>query len=147
MKAIRRLFTRSESGSAVVEFSLIAFTFVMLLLAVLEMSRMLLVYNTVANAAPAGARYAIVHGGLRSGSTTTTSDISAIQQTVRNFASPGLLDTSQLTINVVYPDATINVPGSHVYVTVTYPFAPLISFFTPLLSRTLGSTSEGIIVY
>ena len=34
-------------------------------LSVVEMGRMVLVYNTVANAAGTGARYAIVHGSSR----------------------------------------------------------------------------------
>ena len=141
---------RAESGSAMIEFALLAFTFVMLLLGVVEMGRMVLVYTTVANAARAGARYAIVHGNDRTGSgldgpSSPTSNAS-IQTVVKNYASAGTVNTAVLTINVSYPNGN-NLAGSPVAVTVSYPYDPLITFFNPLLSDTLSSTSEGVITF
>jgi Flp pilus assembly protein TadG len=52
-----------QRGQSLVEFSLVALLTVMMMLFVAEMGRMLLVYTAVANAARAGSRYAIVHGG------------------------------------------------------------------------------------
>jgi hypothetical protein len=45
--------------------AVVALMTVIMLLFVVEMGRMVLVYTTVANAARAGVRYAIVHGSSR----------------------------------------------------------------------------------
>jgi len=143
---------QAENGTALMEFSLIAFTFVLLLLGVVEMGRMILVYTTIANAAKVGERYAIVHGGDRTGtgvngpSGPASSNTSQVQTVVQNFSSAGLLTTSNLVITVAYPNGT-NTAGSPVTVTVTYPYDPFIAFFNPLLNQTLSSTSEGIITF
>ena len=47
---------RCGRGQTLVEFSLVAFLCMILLLSIVEISRMALVYTTVANAARAGAR-------------------------------------------------------------------------------------------
>lgn len=148
LRGVRRL--RMDEGSALVEFSLIAFTFIIVLLGVVEMGRMLLVYTTMANAARAGARYAIVHGGERTGTGVNgpsgPGNTAQVQTVVQNFASAGLLNTSNLTINVTYPTG-LNTAGSPVSVTVTYPYDPLVIFFNSMLSTTMGSTSEGVITF
>ncbi len=141
---------RSDEGNSMVEFSLIAVMLVIVLLAIVEMGRMVLVYTTVANAARAGARYAIVHGGERTGSGATgpsgPGSTTQVQTVVKNFASAGLLNTSNLTITVSYPNG-LNTAGSLVSVTVTYPYDPLVPYFSTILSTTLGSTSEGVITF
>jgi Flp pilus assembly protein TadG len=147
---------RADRGSAMVEFTLIGFMFIIVLLGVVEMGRMVLVYTTIANAARAGARYAIVHGGDRTGPGATGVDAasgpgspctcSQIQTVVQNFASAGLVNTSLLTITVSYPDTT-NIAGSRVSVTVSYPYDPLVKYFNSLLGDTLSSTSEGVITF
>ena len=53
---------RRRCGQALVEFAVSAFLLVMVLLSVIEMTRFLLVYTALDNAARAGTRYAIVHG-------------------------------------------------------------------------------------
>jgi Flp pilus assembly protein TadG len=152
-----RLFKRvltGTSGSSLVEFSLVLVLLMLVILGVVEMSRMVLVYTTIANAARAGARYAIVHGRNRTGpsavdSPSTPSDYSQVCIVVKNFASAGLLDTSKLTctnrITVTYtPD---NKVGSSVQVYVTYPYDPWITYFVPLSSVTLRSISQGKITF
>jgi Flp pilus assembly protein TadG len=140
---------RAERGSSMIEFSLIAFMFIIVLLGVVEMGRMILVYTTIANAARAGARYAIVHGAGQTvspsgpGSPCTCTQIQAV---VTNFASAGLVTTSLLTTTVNYPDNS-NAAGSRVTVTVSYPYDPMVRYFTSLLSDTLSSTSQGVITY
>lgn len=135
-----------------VEFALVSILLVMVLLGVVEMGRMILVYTTMANAARAGSRYAIVHGVDRAsgtgadGQSGPTCPCSQVNTIVTNFASAGLLDTSKLTITVAYPDTT-NTIGSRVDVTVTYPYDPMIGYFTSVLSKDLSSTSEGIIEF
>lgn len=139
-----------EDGASLLEFALMSVMFILILLSVVEMGRMVLVYTTVANAARAGARYAIVHGSDRTiagvNGPSGPGSTSQVQTVVKNFARGGLLTTSSLTINVTYPDGT-NTPGSRVSVQVSYPYDPLVSYFKTLLSDTVGSTSEGVIAF
>ena len=136
-------------GQTLIEFSLVAVLAVILLLSVVEISRMALVYTTVANAARAGARYAIVHGATRTGSGTDgpsgpSPNPPEVITVIKNFASPGLLSLNSLIITVNYPGAS-NAPGQPVSVTVIYPYDPLTAYF-PLRVR-LGSTSQGVIAF
>jgi Flp pilus assembly protein TadG len=143
---------RRRSGQSLVEFSLVAVLTVLMLLFVVEMSRMVLVYTTVANAARAGARYAIVHGSSRSGCGETVDSTSGptcpnqVVTVVKNFASAGLLTTSRLVVTVTWPDASpSNDPGDAVNITVVYPYDPFTSYFSKTLR--LGSATQGIIVF
>jgi len=140
---------RRASGQVLVEFAVVAFLSLILLLSIVEISRMTLVYTTVANAARAGARYAIVHGGTRTGSgvdgpSGPAQNPAQVVTVVRNFASAGLLSTGNLVITVNYPGAS-NAPGQLVSVTVVYPYDPLTTYF-PLRVR-LGSTSQGVVAF
>jgi Flp pilus assembly protein TadG len=132
-----------------VEFSLSAFLLVMTLLSVFEFTRMLLVYTTLANAARAGARYAIVHGGTRTGSgvdgPSGPGNFAQVQTVVKNFASTGALNISNVTANVTYP--TDNLPGSVVIVQAIYPYDPFVAWFTQLSGLSLQSTTRGVIVF
>jgi Flp pilus assembly protein TadG len=147
---MRRLAARhwkSDRGATMVEFALVVFMAVMVLLGVVEMGRMVLVYTTMANAARAGARYAIVHGGdLSSGASGPAADPAEIIAVVKNFASMGLLNTNNLVVHVTYPSGS-NLAGSPVVVTTSYVYDPLVSYFDPALSVTLGSESEGVITF
>ena len=129
-----------DEGQSLVEFGIVAFLLVMLLLGVIEIGRMVLVYTAVANAARAGARYAIVHG---SDNLATTAQI---QTVVKNFLSTAPVDTTRagITIDVNYP--ACNTPGCKVTVTATYPYDPLISYF-PWPAINLRSTSQGVITF
>jgi len=148
IRVLRRL--REDAGSTMVEFTLVAFMFVIVLLGVVELGRMVLVFTTVTSAARAGTRYAIVHGGDRTGSgidgPSGPGSVTQVQNVVKSFASAGLLNTTNLTVNVSYPSGS-NLAGNKVDVTVTYPFDPLIPYFTALLGNTLGSTREGVILF
>ncbi len=137
-------------GQVIVEFSLVTLLTVIMLLFIVEMGRMVLVYTTVANAARAGLRYAMVHGSTRAvGSTVNSasgpaSNPAQVVTVVTNFAGAGLLTTSLLVINVTYPNAS-NAPGQPVNVSVVYPYDPLVTYFTNSLR--LGSAAQGVIVY
>jgi len=140
-----------EEGSTLVEFALVGFSFIILLLSVVEMGRMLLVYTTIANAARAGTRYAIVHGGERTGSgidgpSGPSCPCTQIDKVVKSFASAGLVTASNLNITVEYPDGT-NTAGSHVTVKVTYLYDPMIGFFSSMLGTTMGTVSEGVVTF
>ena len=101
---------------------------VIMLLFVVEMGRMVLVYTTVANAARAGVRYAIVHGNSRTVGTGLTnasgpaSNPAQVLTVVTDFATAGLITPTLLVINVTYPSGS-NAPGQAVNITVVYPAA------------------------
>jgi Flp pilus assembly protein TadG len=141
--------TRS-AGQSLVEFSLATFMLCMVVLAVFEMGRMVLVYTTVANAARAGARYAVVHGNSRSAGAGTSnasgpsSNPAQVVAVVTDFATAGLLTTSRLVITVAYPGSS-NAPGQLVSVTVKYPYDPLTTWLPFRVN--LGSTTEGVIAF
>lgn len=142
-----RLGTRK--GQTLVEFSLVVLLTVILLLGVVEISRMVLVYVTVANSARAGARYAAVHASNRTGSgvdgpSGPGNNPVQVVTVIKNFASAGLLRTSNLIITVNYPSGS-NLPGQMVSVTVIYPYDPFTSYF-PLRVR-LGSITQGVILF
>jgi len=155
MRTIPSIHWKREEGSSLVEFALVSFLLIMVLLGIVEMSRFVLVYTTMANAARAGTRYAIVHGGDRTSgasapsagktycSSTSCSDITDV---VQSYAGAGLLNASNVTTTVTYPDSS-NAAGSRVSVSVQYTYNPLITYFTPGLGKTLSSTSEGVIVF
>jgi len=129
-----------------VEFSLVAFMFIIVLFGVVEMGRMILVYTTLSNAAHAGTRYAIVHGADQTASPSGPGSVTQVQTVVKNYASAGLLDVTNLTVNVTYPTGS-NAAGQPVSVAVSYTYDPLVGYFNAMLSTTMGSTSQGIITY
>jgi Flp pilus assembly protein TadG len=138
---------RAERGSAIVEFALVALQLCIALLGVVEFGRMVLVSTTVANAARTGIRYAVVHGATRTGTgvdgPSGPGSTTQIETNIQRYAGVGLLDTSQLTMTITYPDGNNN-PGSRVQVTVIYPYNP----FTVLpLNVNLGTTTQGVICF
>ena len=139
-----------RSGQTLVEFSVVAVLTAIMLLFVVEMGRVLLVYTTVANAARAGMRYAIVHGSTRSAGSTVDNasgpgaDPTQVVTVVKNFASGGLLTASRLVVHVTYPGGS-NAPGQYVTISVVYPYDPLTTYFSKTLR--LGSATQGIIVF
>ena len=137
-------------GTAPIEFAIIAVLLFLVIFSVIEFCRMLLVYTAVANAASAGARYAIVHGGNRTGTGTNgpsgpTANPSEVLTVVRNYAGASLLDPARLSITVTYPDSD-NSSGSRVRVIVSYPYDPFTWTALPL-SVNLSSQSQGIIEF
>ena len=149
--ALNRPPLTGRTGATLVEFGISVFLLMMLLLAVIDVGRMALVYTTVANAARAGARYAIVHGGTRSGTgvdgpSGPANNPAQVVTVIKNFAGAGALNTSLLVINVNYPDPFPgNAPGERVNVSVVYPYDPLTSYL-PFRVR-LGSATQGIITF
>jgi Flp pilus assembly protein TadG len=157
MTRIKQNIARSESGSTLVEFSLVTFLLLIVMFGLVEMTRMILVYTAISNSARAGVRYAMVHGADRPTTGVSAvyqqtpvscapSSCTQIQTVVRNYASAGLLNSNNVTVSVSFPDST-NTVGSRVQVTATYTYNPLIGYFNSMLSKSLSSTSEGIIVF
>jgi Flp pilus assembly protein TadG len=138
---------RFERGQSLVEFSLVAVQLCVVLFAIVEFGRMVLVATTVAHAARTGVRYAIVHGATRTGTgvdgPSGPGSTAEIEANVRRYAGTGLMITSRLVLTISYPDGNNN-PGSRVRVRVVYPYDP----FTLLpLNFNLGTTTEGVICF
>ena len=136
-------------GSTMIEFALVAFLLVTLLLSVVEMTRMLLLFSTVTNAARAATRYAIVHGSNRTGTGTNGpsgpgANPPEVVQVARNHASIAIPNTGSVTVTVTYPGGANDV-GSLVNVAVSYPYDPLLGYMP--LSITLRNSSQGVIVF
>jgi Flp pilus assembly protein TadG len=142
-------FRGGSSGQALVEFSIVSFMVCILLLSTLEVARLVLVYTTLANAAREGSRYAVVHGGSRTGTgvdgpSGPGANPAQVVTVVRNFAGTGSLSNSHLTIEVAYPGGS-NAPGQRVDVTAVYAYDPLTTYI-PFNVR-LGSTAQGVIAF
>ena len=139
-----------RNGQTIIEFSVVVLMTVIMLLFVVEMGRMVLVYTTVANAARAGVRYAIVHGNSRTVGTGLTnasgpaSNPAQVLTVVTDFATAGLITPTLLVINVTYPSGS-NAPGQAVNITVVYPYNPLTTYFSKTVR--LGSAAQGVIVF
>lgn len=132
-------------GQALVEFAVVAVVLTALILVIFEFGRIMLCYNTIANAARVGTRYAIVHGSDNPPSTSVSARIQA-------FLTAGSVNPATATISVNYPDPVgtstsgCTNPGCRVIVTVSYPYDPVMSYF-PIGSIHLASTSEGVITW
>lgn len=133
---------RDCRGQALVEFALCIVLLLAIVFAVIEFGRLMLVYTTIGNAARIGARYAIVHEG----------DSAGTQTVVNGFLRVGTVNTSSSTVAVSlpgYPDGSsvgCTKPGCLVKVTVTYPYDPLLRYFS-LGSINFTSSSEGVVTW
>jgi Flp pilus assembly protein TadG len=150
MKLPRKIRER-QRGQAMVEFMLSLMVIMIFVLFCFEMVMILWSYNLLADAAKEGVRFAIVNGS-RSGSpsgpsTGNTSDcstnVSAVQNTVTQFASLTFHDTSSMAVNVCYLDGN-NAAPSRVQVTVSYVYKP---YFDLPLTPTIFAGAEGRVVY
>ena len=146
----RRMRLGDNRGQNLVEFAVCVVLTLALLFAVVEFGRMMLVYNTIANAARVGVRYAMVNG---SDTSTTTSTITAV---VNNYLSAAPIVTGAgsgaATVSVNYPGYTAlacasggTSPGCPVEVTVSYVYQPMLTYFK--FSVTLSSQSQGVITF
>ncbi|HUQ92732.1 MAG TPA: TadE/TadG family type IV pilus assembly protein [Bryobacteraceae bacterium] len=137
----------ARRGSTLIEFALVAVQLCLVLFSIIEFSRMVLVSTTVAHAARTAVRYAIVHGGTRTGSgvdgPSGPDGYTEISSNAKAYARSGLLDTGRMTVTVNYPDGNNDV-GSRVSVTVVYPYDP---FVVLPLRFNLGSTTQGVICF
>jgi Flp pilus assembly protein TadG len=152
-----KLRLRQDCGSSLVEFSIVCFLLIMVLMGIVEFSRMVLVYNDLSDAASAGVRYAAVHG-------ETQTSVTNVQALVRNYLSSAPLIAANATVDVCYGSAattctsqscgsrtstagySTNAPiAAYVTVCVKYAYDPLTTYFP--LSVTLGGQGEGVVLY
>ena len=145
--SVRRRHT--SAGSTLIEFALCVFLLMIVLLSVVEMSRLVLVYTAVSNAARAAARYAIVHGSSRTGSgvdgpSGPGANPPQVVQVATNFAKASLINPARLAVTVTYTGG--NSVGSSVQVGVSYSYDPFIGLI-PLGGIPLSNVSRGVIVF
>jgi TadE-like protein len=145
-----------------VEFALVSLMLMILILSMLELIGMMHTYNTVADAAKEGVRYAITHGtgnSIPSGP-GNTSDIDGPAApfgstpgfgsgfgVVKTFAKYSMHDVSGLKVTVTYPDTAnlpANQPPNRVQVVVSYPFRPFFNLGWPTI--TVNAAAEGRIM-
>ena len=136
--AMRRVM-RNERGQTLLEYSVVILTVLTVIFGVFETARLVLAYTTLAEAARAGARYAVVHGADCTGACVPDDGTA----TAQNVASAAGLTSATATTTYSPPGTTV--PGTLVTVTVSYTFVPV----TPLaaLGVPLSSTTEAMIVY
>jgi Flp pilus assembly protein TadG len=143
-------------GSAIVEFTLVGFTLLLMVFGMFEMCRMALVYVDLANASRVAVRYAITHGVDRTGAcnsgagcgtsdgAATASSICGASGVLTSFAT-GPLNTSNLSCSYSGTGGLGGAVGTTVQITVSYAYDP---WFTVLPLRvTLSGTSNGVITY
>ncbi len=124
-------------GSTMIESTLVATVFLLLLVAIMEFGRLGFAYNSVSFAAHRAARYAALRGST-SGHAVSAADVQA-----EAGALLVGLDPAQITIQTIWlPD---NRPDSTVQVTVSYGFRTLL---VPLSAGgiTLATTSRQLVV-
>lgn len=124
------LHRNPRRGSTLVESAIVAVAFLMLLVVIIESSRLGFAYNSVSFAAHRAARYAAVRGSA-SGHPASAADIQAQAQSLIVA-----LDNTKLGVTTTWTPN--NNPGSSVQVVVSYGFrtvlvpvsAPLLTFQT-----------------
>jgi Flp pilus assembly protein TadG len=149
-----RTHLRNERGSTLLELPLALIWVFTVIFGLTEAGRLTLAYTTLADAARAGTRYAIVHGSYRTGSgvdgPSGPGNTGNVTTVVKQVTSGAGLSASNVTVydtgtEPMYPDGT-NKIGARVKVKVSYPFTSVLPMIVPF-SVTIGSTSEGMICY
>ena len=128
---------RGQTGSAIVEFTLVALMFFMLSLGLAEFGRAIFDYSIVSSLAREGVRYAAVRGSA-SGHAATAANISAYVQSKASGMN--------LTVTVTWTPAANNNPGSTVNVQVQYVFRSVAPVLLSLGTIPLASTSSMVII-
>jgi len=128
---------RGQTGSAIVEFTLVALMFFMLSLGLAEFGRAIFDYSIVSSLAREGVRYAAVRGSA-SGHAATAANISAYVQSKASGMN--------LTVTVTWTPAANNNPGSTVNVQVQYTFSSVAPVLLSLGTIPLTSTSSMVII-
>lgn len=130
-----------QGGQSLVEFAIGLLVLLLLVFGAVDMGRAVFTYNSIANCAREGIRFAVVHGAESPAPVGPTENDPVLDNLLRAKYTVGL-DPARLTINSIWTDSR-NVPGSSVTVTVRYNFQSAVLFAVPL---SLQSRSSGTIV-
>ncbi len=116
-----------ERGQSIAEFALVLMVLLLLILGIMDFSRLVYARNMVASVAREGARYKITHP------TATDSEVSQVAKALVSG-----VDKSQITVTVSEADAL------HWQVDVTYRFQPV----TAMIGRYVdGGSGTGILLH
>jgi len=144
-----------------VEFALVVVFIFLLFVSAVQMILLMHAYNTLADAAKEGVRYAIVHGTQNancSGPNTSSICTSAnrdpapynkVQDTVVDFASVAFQNVTRADVTVTYGPKTTtgtacNDPGCSVRVVVHHTYSPLFGLGWPTFD--LNAAAQGTIM-
>ena len=161
---ISRRHGRSVRGQASVEFALVIVLLMITIVSMLELIMLMHTYNTLADAAKEGVRYAIVHGtgnSTPSGPLCPCGDIDGPAAppgtvpgygsgygVVLTYAQYSLHNMSGAIVGVSYPNHSKTHPGNGpsdpVRVTVSYQIHPMFGLGWP--TATLYAAAEGSIM-
>ena len=128
----------ARRGVTVVEMAVVAPVVLFVLLGTFDLGIAVYAYNTMAEAARAGTRYAAVHGSQSSTKVGPTANDTTVANVVKSYA-PGTV-VADLAITSTWPDDDNN-PGSDVTVTVVYTYRPAIAWLLGAKTLKLSSTS------
>lgn len=134
----------NRRGVTTLEFALVAPMVLMVLIGLVDLCIAIFAYNTTAEAARAGARYAVVHGSRATTPVGPAPNNGSVEQVVRSYA-PGMI-SGNLTIASDWIDGD-NDPGSRVKVTVTYSYTPTITWVVGFHTFKFKSDSTSYIVH
>lgn len=125
---------RAQRGQSTVEFALVIIIFTYMLFGLLDFGKAVYDYNTLANAAREGARYAIVRCQYSVGSSywTTATVTTAARAEIQAIASAVTVTPSPVDGST----ANCSAPGTPISVQVSTTFIPL----TPLISQLIGGS-------
>lgn len=129
-------------GATMVEFALTFLVVAFVLFLLIEFSLWIHCYNTLADAAKAGVRYAVVHGSgtsssVQAGPSTCaaspcasdcSTNITPVVTEVQKWAAFSIYSTSSITVNVCYLDGLNSAPN-RVRVTVSNTVTPFFGIF------------------
>jgi Flp pilus assembly protein TadG len=109
-----RNFSKDERGSATVEFAMVAGIFFMVLISIIEFSRLLYTHNALTDAARRGARYAAIHKATDE--TCVRNVVIYGERHVDNSCAPTgaplVNDIDDATINIIYQGADTDYDGT-----------------------------------
>lgn len=132
-----------DAGQSLVEFALIAPVFFLVVLGLIDATRAVFAYNTIANASREGARYGIVHGGTSLDPVGPGVNEAQLTDHVKKYLKS--FDAAGVSVVPTWPNAS-NATGSKVRVSVAYQYRPMFGGVVGIHSMTLNSTSTMVIV-
>jgi len=107
-----RVFKKTEAGSTMAEFTVIAGVFFMLIIGIIEFGRLLYTHNALTDATRRGARYAVLHpeGAACVPNVVIYGEANIVADTCapKAGASPLISGLTSANINVVYQGADLD---------------------------------------